>query len=240
MVKKTENTVPAFPRALHLPYKPNTHGGSIATEAEAAIIFEQPILVEEKVDGASVGIHFDGKEELVVRNKNHILNKGHVRRTKDTPARMQFRPMWNWIYDNREKFRALADSIPGVSVYGEWMWAQHGMRYDRLPDWLFAYDLYRPEYGKFVQSELARDLLTQAGFSVPRELHRGHLSSYEALEWFANQMTPYSSEGALNEGVYVRVCDDAQVIHRFKMVRQGFVQGALWDDNELKKNRLAK
>ena len=93
MKKPHKLLLPEFPRTLHLPYKPNTqHGDLVAHDADILFGDEGNVWVEEKIDGASAGIAFiDGHP--VIRNRSHILNKGFL---KDTPAKKQFRPIWNW------------------------------------------------------------------------------------------------------------------------------------------------
>ena len=124
-----------------------------------------------------------------------------------------------------------------VTVYGEWMWAQHGMYYDLLPDWFIAYDVFNHEMQQFMPTPVVRSALTCAGFAVPPMLKRGHLENYEQLEELAFQPTDFATD-ALREGVYVKVTDGLTVTHRFKMVRQGFVQGGLWSETQLQKNKL--
>jgi atypical dual specificity phosphatase len=225
--------LPEFPRTLHLPHKPNAqHNDLVATEAK--IIFEDRLIyVEEKVDGSSAGIALiDGHP--VVRNRSHILKKGFL---KDTPAKKQFTSIWGWFYENREKFERMQELLGGVTVYGEWMWAQHGLYYDRLPAWFIAYDVFVHSSQEFIDSTVARRSLQEAGFYVPPLLHFGKVESYEQLEELTLQSSPFTTQGP-REGVYVKISDGRRITHRFKMVRQGFVQGGLWSEVKLKKNKL--
>jgi len=236
MKKALRRLLPEFPRTLHLPHKPNTQRGDLVAQ-DADILFgdEGLVHVEEKVDGASVGIAFiDGHP--VVRNRSHILKKGFL---KDTPAKKQFRPIWNWVHENKKKFVELADLMGAVTVYGEWMWAQHGMYYDRLPDWFIAYDVFNHDTEHWMPTSAVRASLDCAGFTMPPRLKLGRIESYEQLEELTLQPTDFASKG-LREGVYVKVTDGSTVTHRFKMVRQGFVQGGLWSEKKLQKNKLRK
>ena len=111
------------------------------------------------------------------------------------------------------------------------------MEYDSLPSWFMAFDLYDGE--KFVDPGVARVVLHKAGFVTVPILHTGKVESYEWLEKLANEETTFA-RGQKREGLYIKVSDGTQVTHRFKMVREGFEQGALWDKEKIKKNALLK
>mgnify|MGYP002789410430 CR=1 FL=1 len=227
--------LPEFPRTRHLPWKPNTvRGDLVASENEAAVIFENPhTYAQEKVDGANSGMALVNGEPII-RNRDYILRKGFM---KDTPAKKQFASIWGWFYDHRDNFEKLNDLLGSVSVYGEWMVQIHGMKYESLPDWFLAFDVYDYEARQFVDPKLGMAALQKAGFSVVPTLRVG-ISSYEELENLANENSFFTNHP--REGVYVKVSDGKWQTDRFKMVRQGFVQGGLFDNKELQKNLLAK
>jgi hypothetical protein len=230
--------LPDYPRTRHLPWKPNAKRDDlIATEKEAAIIFEsENVFVEEKIDGASVGISVvDGHP--VVRNRNHILNKGYDRRR--TAAKMQFAAIWNWFYANQDKFQALMELAGPVTVYGEWLWAVHGLEYDQLPAYFIPYDLFDHNDRVYRATNLTREWLELAGFATVPLLHRGTVASYEDLEAFTLAPSPFTTL-APREGIYVKVTDGKQIVQRFKMVRRDFIQGEHWSHREIKKNQLTK
>lgn len=224
--------LPEYPSIPHLPWKPNTtRADRVATLAESSIIFiAAAVSVQEKCDGASVGIAWVDGHPLV-RNSNHILRKGFT--GKKTPAKQQFSSIWGWIYDHRYCFEKLPDT---VVVYGDWMIQQHGLEYDLLPDWLLTYDLYDYSVGRFLPPVEACNLLATAGFRVVPELHYGAIENYDQLEAFCNEPSPYTTKGH-REGVCVKIADK-DIVHRFKMVRSNFRQGSLWSESELKRNSL--
>jgi len=227
--------LPEFPRTLHLPHKPNaTIDDVVAMETDAKVVFKEEVWVEEKIDGASLGITILN-DEPVIRNRDHILNKGFL---KNTPAKKQFVPAWNWFYENKEKLQALL-SNGTWSVYGEWMVGRHGMSYNKLPDWFIAYDIYDYHHGWFLGPRTARRLLVEHGFSVPPLLFNGHLETPAEVEEYTRHSAEWC-EGEV-EGVYIRVGDEI-VKHRFKMVRADFERGLpeFGDNGKLIKNELAK
>lgn len=160
--------LPDYPRTRHLPWKPNAQRDDlVADPAECRIIFESKwVDVTEKIDGANVGMALvDGHP--VIRNRNHILNKAFTQRR--TAAKMQFASIFNWAYQNLEKLQVLA----GYSIYGEWMYALHGLPYTHLPSYFITYDLYDYEQQQFIEPAIARDMLVKAGFEVVPLLYHG-------------------------------------------------------------------
>lgn len=226
--------LPPFPRTPHLPHNPNLEPNDlIASNHEAGSVFTQLVNIEEKVDGASVGVMlFD--DEPVIRNRDHILRKGYV---KDTAAKKQFASIWNWFYKNKKSFEQLNEEGP-YAVYGEWCLAQHGIFYNRLPDWFIAYDVYDYEQNRFVSPIQARSLLSKVGFSTPKLLFQGeYKDGYDELAAWANDQSEYGD--ATREGIYLKVYDDRWAIKRFKMVSPKFERGKYWSHDKLTKNKCA-
>lgn len=233
---KINNVLPPFPATMHIPWKPNTTSGDVvAQDSECQIILEsENILVEEKVDGASVGFGF-AKGHPIIRNREHMLLKGFVGRT---PAKKQFASIWNYYYQHaQERFNKLFHLGP-YSVYGEWMVMQHGIHYTKLPDLFIAYDIWNYQQGFFLPFEDSRRILDMCGFSIPAILYRGKINDFAQIENMTHTKSAWADSEV--EGAYIRVSDGHKITHRFKMVREGFEAGALWDKTEVKKNTLEK
>lgn len=233
-LKEAQILLPEYPRILHLPHLPNaTRDDLVASPEESSVIFSTETVVEEKLDGASLGLRWS-EDELLIRNRNHILRKGY---RKETPAKMQFAPVWSYFYDRRSMLENLHSLCGEVSIYGEWLLAQHGIRYDKLPALFIAYDLYKPTERNWVEPALARDYLSRAGFIVP-PLFPDELENYEHLETWIQQFSDFSTLD-LREGVCVKVIKDG-VLQRFKKVRTSFVRGQYWSEDSLTKNKVVK
>lgn len=238
-MKEHHDLLPQFPRTPHIPFRPNAEDGDViadGTQVEPLFNGENQIYVEEKIDGASAAIAvIDG--EPVIRNRDHILCKGYMRKSKDTTAKVQFRSIWNWYYEHTKLFKHLYKCLGPVTVYGEWVLAQHGIYYDRLPSYFIAYDLFSHDTKKFIQTSITRGALRSSGFVVPPLIHAGVVPSYVTMMNWTHDLSGFSSDQQ-REGLYFKVYDGCKVFHRFKMVREDFVRGALWDQAELKKNCL--
>ncbi len=201
-------------------------------ETEADILWNSSyVCFEEKIDGANAGMVLGEDGHPIIRNRDHILTKGYL---KDTPAKLQFRSIFNWFYDHKKSFEKLQNIGP-YSVYGDWMYMAHGMQYDLLPSLFVTYDLYQYDVDKFVDSTIAREILADCGFTVIQRLEIEDLTSDKLIE-LANESSQYVKDGK-REGIYVKVSDGQWITHRFKLVREDFVQGALFSD-VLVKNKV--
>ena len=227
--------LPEYPRTPHLPWKPNTERTDlVASEEDVKPLFERGCYIQEKVDGANCGMALV-EGNAIIRNREFILCKGYK---KDTPAKQQFASVFTWFYQNKEKFERLNELEESVSVFGEWMIAQHGLVYDKLPAWFIAYDLYNYEVGEFLNPKIATAMLEEAGFATVPMLFQGRVESYEQLEALANGPSDFTTLGN-REGIYLKFAPSMFVTQRFKMVRESFVRGANWSHEELKRNSLA-
>lgn len=228
-----QRMMPPYPRTLHLPHKPNASADDIvAQQGEATVLFGSHVTIEEKIDGASVGISVLNGHPLV-RNREHVLKKGFV---KDTAAKKQFASLWNWFYENKDKFEAVTESGP-YTIFGEWLLAQHGIFYDRLPALFIPYDVYNYDRDEFLSPLLSRKILTDAGFAIPTLRFQGLFEdTFDVLEAYANLPATWADGKA--EGIYIKVCNGQKITHRFKMVREDFQRGALWSPVEIRKNHV--
>lgn len=231
--------LPDFPRTQHLPYKANAaKNDTIANESEVKIIFESELVeITEKVDGANTGMCFyEGNP--IIRNRNHILNKSFTNRK--TSAKMQFASIFGYFYNHIDKFDKLNNEIGfEASVYGEWMYATHGIHYDLLPSIWISYDIYDWQKNRFLPPPIAREALQKCGFCVVPILKQGKVKSYEELASLTQVNSKFSSSEKI-EGIYVKVFDAKSMTNRFKMVRPGFIQGCQWSKYKITKNKIDK
>ena len=212
--------IPEFPKTLHL------------HQVDDSILSSESLFVEEKVDGANCGMALID-DHPVIRNRTHVLNKGYVK--KNTPAKLQFRPAWNWFYKNKKKFEQL-ESFGSLALYGEWLWALHGIHYDKLPDWFIVYDIYERDTERYLSPSHRRAILNPIGFTSIPLLHKGPITQ-EELQDLCQQPSVYSSSDQ-REGVYLKTGDDFYTLDRCKLLREGYVQGCNWNEKEIVKQKL--
>src|ERR1700679_2938677 len=89
-----------FPRTPHLLVIPglNIRDDKVLSENEAKKFYEPVVIIEEKVDGANVGISFENGE-LKLQNRGNYLLPGD---------QQQFDPIWEWAYS---RLHQLEDTV---------------------------------------------------------------------------------------------------------------------------------
>lgn len=132
-------------------------------QLESKVDFPINCWVQEKIDGANLGISWlnDGP---IVRNREHILSKGYTK--IKTPAKKQFTSTWNWVHAHEDDIKEVEKTWQSpITIYGEWMFAQHSLHYDKLPDLFIAYDIWSVEDEKFLAPDLVQSLLDKTEIS---------------------------------------------------------------------------
>lgn len=218
-----------FPRTPHLawlgPGSPRDDKLLAPDEAEALLAGE--VIVEEKIDGANLGLSVGDDGRVRAQNRGKYLELGAL------PP--QFAPLGRWLAPREEALvRALGSEL---IVFGEWCYAMHSVEYTRLPDWFVAFDVYDLRAARF-WSVARRNALTSAlGLAVVPLVARGHfdLDSLRAL------FGPSAVSDGPSEGLYIRREEGDHLLARAKLVRPEFVQqiDAHWSKRALRTNRLA-
>lgn len=101
------------------------------------------VAMEEKVDGANLGISIDADTlQFKVQNRSHFIN---------SKTHRQFGSLDTWLSEHSEGLFKVLGSDPGRYVlFGEWLYATHSVPYTRLPDYFLAFDVYDRKVGKFL------------------------------------------------------------------------------------------
>ena len=231
-LKNLRNIAPDYPRIPHLDKKISnmTHDD---LELETKVKFPFTGWVQEKVDGANMGVSWTSGP--VLRNRNHILKKGYI--DKDTPAKLQFRSAWNWIHDHGDDIRKVSKSLmTPITIYGEWMWAKHSLNYDRLTDWFLAYDIYLPEDDKFLSPDLFEKEMSQTKIKYikPQKITFNDISEVVTI---SERKSEYRN--GVSEGVVIKISGERYITETFKVVNRFFDRRNDFND-ELIKNSLIK
>jgi ATP-dependent RNA circularization protein (DNA/RNA ligase family) len=218
-----------FPHTPHLAWLgPGTpRDDKVLAPDEAHALLAHPLVIEEKLDGANMGISFNEEGVLHVQNRGQYLNK---------PYGGQFARLDEWLVVRED---ALFDALGSeLILFGEWCAARHSLGYETLPDWFLAFDVYDRRAERFWSTRrrhaLARSLAVR---EVPR-VSQGGTSLAALTEWVMSHRSHYR-DGNL-EGVVVRHEDEDWLLDRAKLVRPDFVQSieAHWRDRALEWNRV--
>jgi len=232
-IKNLYNISPMYPRIPHL-------DKSISKMTHDDILLDEKIkypiecYVQEKIDGANLGVSWY-KNGPIVRNRNNILKKGYSEIR--TPAKAQFKSTWNWVHDNRKDIEFVSKSLMSdVTIYGEWMFAQHSIRYDKLPDWFIAYDIWVVEEAKFLSPEKLKDILSKTNIKYVNP-HKATLNSVDDVIKWSEMKSGYTN--GIREGIVIKIVDGDFVENSYKIVNKHFNRREDFNEN-LIKNCLIK
>lgn len=197
----------------------------VLTEFECEEFLRHEVIVEEKVDGANLGISFDKDGNIRCQNRGSYLR---------LPGTGQWKKLDNWLMAHADMlFKFLSDRYV---LFGEWCYAQHSIFYNRLPDWFLAFDIYDRDYQRFMSSA-CRDLLVEKMLisKVP-SLACGRFSCIELKQLISQSKLT----DQIVEGLYLRIDRGDWLEQRAKLVRPSFIQTIEkhWSRSAIKPNRL--
>lgn len=231
---------PTTPHVLDLTNgKALTESDRLLSEKEAKEFFDGKtmIIVEEKIDGANLGISLTENYEPLYQNRSHYVSSGYASQWKALDA---------WWDEHGWAICQLLE--PEVEVlFGEWLWARHSVSYTKLPAYFVAFDIYNKRQGRFVSVRERNRRLEGLEIPVVPQLAERKFANRQELEAFLNRTSAFG-DGPL-EGVYLRIDDQVEegggLWHkrRGKIVRSDFIQtiqdGGHWIHKEVDRNSLA-
>lgn len=214
-----------FPTTPHLLWlgASSAREDKVCTPLEAEVFLRQPVIVEEKVDGANLGISFDSGGNLLVQNRGNFLERG---------TKGQFVRLWPWLAEHEsDLFDAVEDRL---IVFGEWCYARHTIHYTGLPDWFLAFDIFDKLAMRFLSTARRNEIFNNIQLAKVPLIGYGkyRLNEIPGLIGFS------SLYAGPMEGIYLRYENESYLIQRAKVVRKEFVQqiGEHWSKQPLVKN----
>ncbi|MDR2981646.1 MAG: RNA ligase family protein [Puniceicoccales bacterium] len=202
-----------FPHTPHLAWigKGTPREDKILSKHEAEDFLSHDIHIEEKVDGANIGISFDKNGQLRVQNRGGYLIK---------PYQGQFEKLPEWLSFYRY---ALTETIgDDLILFGEWMAAVHSIEYPKLPDLYIGFDVFQKSTQTFWSKERRDGLLRSIGLPPIQSVAHGRFTVGELIENLSTTESHYR-DGA-PEGFYFRVEENDMLKTRAKLVRSEFIQ----------------
>lgn len=185
---------PPYPRTPHLWPPAGSTGRFVVPDEEVRGWLSEPVVVEEKLDGANVSLWLDPANRRI-----EVASRGGVG-AQDRAG--QLGRLKAWVAERPEALSFLLGD--GWVLYGEWLWLQHGIRYDRLPDWLIALDLWHEDRG-FAPLDQRDSRCRTAELAVPPRLFDGILSEEVRLKKLLGTSSLSSDRPA--EGLILRRAD---------------------------------
>ncbi|MDY6949724.1 MAG: RNA ligase family protein [Pseudomonadota bacterium] len=220
-----------FPHTPHLAWlgAGAPRDDKLLLDSEVQELLAGPVIVEEKVDGANLGISLSESGELRVQNRGNYLSE---------PFRDQFSRLNGWLAQHRFE---LADALgANLILFGEWCAAKHSLDYAALPDWFVVFDVYDRSAQRFWSCE-RRDALAQSLHlvTVPR-LFTGTATLAELTRLLQNSTSAYRPGPP--EGIVMRKDSAMWSELRAKLVRAEFTQtiGEHWRSRSIEWNQVAR
>ena len=228
-----------YPRTPHLFGSKGTDDDKHLGETESRhFLADESLIVEEKLDGTNVGIHFTDELAMVLQCRGHLITEG---------MHPQYDLFKQWSAVKRP---VLEDRLGDrYLLFGEWLYARHSVHYRQLPHYFFEFDVYDKEGEDFLSLERRLVLLEGSGIHTVPVLHVGAFDR----EKLGNLIGPsrFDSEfenpftnciDHLMEGLYLRTEANGVVTGRAKFVRPEFVekvkQSEHWQHQAMTANRL--
>ena len=230
-----------YPRTPHLFGSKGTPDDKHLGEAESMrFIADRSLIVEEKIDGTNVGIHFTSAGRMVLQCRGHEITEG---------MHPQYDLFKQWAQVKRPVLETMLGD--GFILFGEWMYARHSIHYRKLPHYFFEFDIYEKQQEAFLSLAARSAMLEGTGICTVPVVATGALKKKKLAELvgpsqfdseFDNPTTGRTD--TLMEGLYLRTEADGIVTGRAKLVRAEFVekikQSTHWQQQTLVPNVLAE
>lgn len=210
--KIDSSIIKKFPRTKHLiNLGAMSRDDLLFTKNELDEFLTNDIIIEEKVDGANLGIFYDyDVNEIKMQNRSHYVNSS---------IHSQFKLLDEWIKEHKEDLMKIFNNYNCI-IYGEWLYTKHSINYTKLPNYFMAFDIYDKQTNSFFSRQKLEKELPKSLSIVPK-LYEGK-GSIDLLKQQVNNKSNFY-EG-LVEGVYVRVDKGDINVNRGKIVRSDFLQ----------------
>lgn len=183
----------------------------VLTDHQVNTLLSGTVSVEEKIDGANLGISLDFENQLCFQNRGQYLYK---------PFSGQFSRLTGWVA--RHQYLLSKYLTPNIILFGEWCAARHSLDYGKLPDWFLLFDIYDRVECKFWSVTRRNEFAEMLGIETVPTLSCGN----KTIEQLQNQLLVSCSQfrtGSL-EGLVIRQDQGQWCEGRAKLVRPDFTQ----------------
>ena len=219
-----------FPHTPHLAWlgEGSPRDDKVLSPNEVTGLLAGDVVVEEKLDGANLGLSLAPDGSLRAQNRGQYLTEPHAGQFARLPA---------WLAQHDKALRSVL--TPNLILFGEWCAARHSLDYVTLPDWFLLFDVYDRIADRFWSSSRRNALASGAGLvTVPQLLHGK--ATVQTLKQLVTETASRYRTGAL-EGVVIRRESVDWCEARAKLVRPDFTQAidTHWRKRALEWNRIA-
>jgi ATP-dependent RNA circularization protein (DNA/RNA ligase family) len=218
-----------FPRTPHLTWLAANppRNDKVMTVQERCAFLSSSIVIEEKVDGANVGISVVNGV-LQAQNRGSVLTRG---------AHPQFHMLWSWM---ASRSALLVEGLENLILFGEWCFAVHSLEYDHLPDWFLAFDLYDKSSQRYWTTDRRDAWLLEHHIERVPTIDAGIFQTEALIHKLADSQSQLRHGPP--EGFYLRSDGEQWLEGRAKLVRAEFLQGIHkhWTAQRLECNQVIR
>lgn len=202
-----------FPHTPHLAWLGHDmpRDDKVLSPTEVQALLASDVVVEEKLDGANLGLSLAPDSSLRAQNRGQYLAQPHAGQFARLPA---------WLAQHGEALRSVL--TPNLIVFGEWCAARHTLDYAALPDWFLLFDVYDRLSGRFWSSARRNALAHSAMLVTVPQVVCGRYSVSSLKKLVSTRFSHYR-DGPL-EGVVIRRESAQWCDSRAKLVRADFTQ----------------
>jgi len=219
-----------FPRTPHLAWlgEGTPRDDKVLSDGDARAILRDEVVVEEKLDGANLGLSLSPDGSLRAQHRGQYLADPHAGQFSRLPA---------WLALHGEDLQAVL--APDLILFGEWCAARHSLDYATLPDWFLLFDVYDRSAGQFWSTARRNALANQAGLTTVPLVWRGKTTLRELQSLV--MATPSRYRHGPLEGVVIRRESAQWCEARAKLVLPNFTQAIVdhWRHRAMEWNRVA-
>ncbi len=218
-----------FPHTPHLLWlgDGSPRDDKVLKPAEVSDFLSGEVIIEEKVDGANLGLSLGRDDRVRAQSRGNYLAPGR--------SHAQWNLLWPWLAERRADLEAGLRS--GLLLYGEWCYARHTVPYDSLPDWFLGFDIFEFASRRFWSVDRRNAWLQEQGLASVPEVKRGQLQLRQVASLIGNSAVGHVSM----EGIYLRREQGGRLLARAKVVSAAFKQQAEehWTRRAVFPNQLA-
>lgn len=185
-------------------------------------------VVQEKVDGTNVSVHFEEPWIPVLQKRAGLIGKGEKK---------QYQMFADWVNTNLAELWEMLGTK--YCLFGEWLWRKHSVGYSELPSYFLAFDVFEKATSSFVCHDRFLEIIGEAVVPVS-VVFKGSTADPAFAEAIGKsaftRRSEYGEEFA--EGVYIRFERDGVVYDRVKLRRPDVKGLEVFADHNIENNSL--
>ena len=118
-------------------------------------------VIEEKVDGANIGLSIDENLVIKAQNRSHFVK---------STSHKQFSTLDAWIENHSEDLFKILNPPGEYILFGEWLFAKHSIHYSRLPNLFLAFDIFDKEKNEYLSVVERNSILEKSSIPVINQI----------------------------------------------------------------------